>query len=115
MSTYEELEQAKFPHNKTKEKLRERKKRFSIILHTKPAAIALTRPVRSQSPDTNKAWQDMIGNTHSETVGQRAIEALELSRVKPHTLDPVITEVTGSILTGDKRLHELMKIRHDIQ
>ncbi|MGD9368460.1 MAG: response regulator [Desulfobacteraceae bacterium] len=51
---------------------------------------------------------------YSVTARTSSIEALELFRVKPHTFDLVITDMTMPNLTGDKLAAELMKIRHDI-
>jgi signal transduction histidine kinase/CheY-like chemotaxis protein len=51
---------------------------------------------------------------YSVTTRTSSIEALELFRVKPHTFDLVMTDMTMPNLTGDRLAAELMKIRHDI-
>lgn len=70
--------------------------------------------VDDESPLVKLGSQIFERLSYSVTARTSSTEALELFRVKPHTFDLVITDMTMPNLTGDKLAAELMKIRHDL-
>ncbi len=71
-----ELKEAKHrqEHRLAEQALRDSETRFSIIFHSSPISIAITRLKDGQLIDVNAAWEKTTGYSRSEAIGRNPLE-----------------------------------------
>jgi PAS domain S-box-containing protein len=72
--------------NKLHNNLRESEERFSILFHSNPIPMGITRASDYSIVDVNDVWTNLTGYTRDEALGHTAAE---LGLVKPETLQQV--------------------------
>lgn len=74
--------------NKLQSTLRESEQRFSILFHSNPVPVGITRQTDYRIVDVNDAWTSLTGYSREEAIGHTSAE---LGLVKPEILQQIRT------------------------
>src|SRR5690606_11477738 len=81
---------------KTHNALQASEQRFSILFHSNPIPVGLTRASDHRLVDANAAWEDLTGYTRAEALGRTSAE-LGLARADTFQRVPGVPGARGEI------------------